>query len=462
MRRPREEKLRARRESEFLERGARADDAKTDTGPGPDARVGCPDESVLTAMKNERAERKYPVGAELSPAGGVDFRVWAPRRGLVEVLFEEGDGRSLALRPDGGGYFRGAHPTAGHLTRYWFRLDGERRVPDPASRSQPDGPHGPSQVIDARQFAWSDHGWGGVGPRGQVVYEMHVGTFTKEGTWEAAIRELPELARLGITVIEVMPIAEFPGSFGWGYDGVDLFAPTRLYGSPDDARRFVDAAHGVGLGVILDVVYNHLGPDGNYFSEFSDTYFTSRHATDWGAALNYDGEGCEGLRAFVEANAAYWIDEFHFDGLRLDATQNIYDASKDHILSVVREAVRRAARGRSTWVIGENEPQNTQLVQSIEEGGQGLDALWNDDFHHTARVALTGRAEAYYSDYGGTPQELLSALKRGFLYQGQHYSWQKKPRGTLALDLAPESLLRFWRITIRSPTRCMARASRAW
>ena len=262
-----------------------------------------------------------------------------------------------------------------------------RVISGPASRFQPCGPHGPSQVIDPDIFDWHDSQWHGVPLVGQVIYEMHLGTFTSEGTWEAASRELPELAKVGITVIEIMPIADFPGRFGWGYDGVNLFAPTRLYGTPDDCRRFVDRAHALGLGVILDVVYNHLGPDGNYLVRFSPEYFSSRYTTDWGEAINFDDEHAGPVREFFLANAAYWIDEFHLDGLRLDATQNIYDSSSDHILAAVARAVRQAAHGRATLLIAENEPQQTHLVRPPAQGGYGLDALWNDDFHHSAMVA---------------------------------------------------------------------------
>jgi maltooligosyltrehalose trehalohydrolase len=388
--------------------------------------------------------RRFPIGAERVATGGVDFRVWAPKRSRVEAVFADDATPSLPLKAEGNGYFRGVSPNAAPASRYRFRLDGgETLFPDPASRRQPTGPHGPSEVIVADTFPWTDAEWRGVSRTGQVFYEIHLGTFTSAGTWEAAAAELGELARLGVTVIEVMPIGDFPGRFGWGYDGVNLFAPAGIYGSPDDARRFVDKAHGVGLGVILDVVYNHLGPDGNYLGAFSDTYFTDRYKTDWGPALNYDGDGSEGVRTFVATNAAYWVNEFHFDGLRLDATQNIYDTSEPHILRDVAAAVHGAARGRKTFIVAENESQKAQLVRPVERGGYGLDALWNDDFHHTARVALTGRREAYYTDYLGSPQELISALKRGFLYQGQHYSWQKAARGTASLDLEPNQLVTF-------------------
>jgi maltooligosyltrehalose trehalohydrolase len=272
---------------------------------------------------------------------------------------------------------------------------------------------------------------------------MHLGTFTPTGTWEAASRELPALAELGVTVLEIMPIADFPGRFGWGYDGVDLFAPTRLYGTPDDCRRFVDRAHALGLGVILDVVYNHLGPDGNYLAQFSPEYFSTRYSTDWGQAINYDDAHAGPVREFFIANAGYWIEEFHFDGLRLDATQNIYDTSAEHILTAIARRVRQAAGGRATLLVAENEPQHTRLVRPPERGGYGLDMLWNDDFHHSAMVALTGRTEAYYSDYRGTPQEFISALKWGYLYQGQWYKWQKQRRGTPGLDLTPAAFVTY-------------------
>jgi maltooligosyltrehalose trehalohydrolase len=376
------------------------------------------------------------VGAELQPASGVHFRVWAPRRKRVDVIVEgERDARPLA--PEGNGYFSGAVAEAAAGTRYRYRLDGGAAFPDPVSRRQPEGPHGPSEVVDPDAFPWSDGAWRGVSIAGQVVYEMHVGTFTREGTWEAAARELEYLADLGITVIEMMPVAEFPGRFGWGYDGVDLFAPTRLYGAPDDLRRFVDRAHGCGIGVILDVVYNHLGPDGNYLKEFAPDYFSDRYQNEWGEPLNFDGPGSGPVREFFVANAGYWIDEFHMDGLRLDATQQIFDASRVNVQQEITQQVRAAARGRGTIVVAENEPQDVKLVKPVDKGGYGMDALWNDDFHHSARVALTARNEAYLSEYLGRPQEFISAVKYGYLYQGQRYAWQKKRRGTAGLTLSP-------------------------
>ncbi|MBX3441082.1 MAG: malto-oligosyltrehalose trehalohydrolase [Planctomyces sp.] len=376
---------------------------------------------------------------------GVAFCVWAPRRRSVSAVLETPEGPldvPLTRQADGcfAGFLRDVR--AGH--RYWYRLDDDRRLyPDPRSRFQPEGPHGPSEIIDPHAFPWTDAGWRGCGLAGQVIYELHIGTFTPEGTWAAARDKLPLLADLGATLLEVMPIADFTGDFGWGYDGVNMYAPCRLYGRPDDFREFVDAAHRLGIGVLLDVVYNHFGPDGNYHQAFSRDYFTDRYRTDWGEALNFDGVNSEEVREFVIRNAVYWIDEFHLDGLRLDATQSIFDSSDEHILTALTRAAREAAGQRSIVVVAENEPQHVEHIVPAEQGGYGLDALWNDDLHHTAMVALTGHAEAYYSDYRGTPQEFLSALKWGYLFQGQRYTWQGKRRGTPTLRMPPAAFVAF-------------------
>jgi len=390
----------------------------------------------------ESSPRRLPIGAEPRPDGGIHFRLWAPRCREVEVEVEGLDPAIMTAEPDG--YFSCLVHTARAGMRYRFRLDrGERALPDPASRFQPEGPHGPSEIIAPGAYAWSDRAWRGVPRERLVIYELHVGTFTEEGRWQAATRELPALAELGVTCVELMPVAEFSGRFGWGYDGVNLFAPTRLYGRPDDFRHFVDAAHALGIAVILDVVYNHLGPDGNYLTAFAPGYFTDRYANEWGEAINFDGANCGPVREFFLANAGYWIDEYHLDGLRLDATQQIFDRSDDHILAAIVRRVRQAAPGRITFVVGENEQQEARLVRPPEAGGYGLDALWNDDFHHSAMVALTGHHEAYYSDYRGRPGEFVAAAKYGFLYQGQRYQWQKKARGTPSLDLAAECFVVF-------------------
>jgi maltooligosyltrehalose trehalohydrolase len=404
--------------------------------------------------------RRLPVGAEVQPhAKGVHFRVWAPEHKSIEVVIEcnepkaedfrhmgfRSETKTFSLEPEAHGYFSGLVEETEDGSLYHYRLENGELCPDPASRFQPQGPNGPSQVVDPGRFRWTDNEWKGSSLKGQVLYEMHIGTFTQEGTWEAAAQELPELADLGITAVELMPIAEFPGRFGWSYDGVDLFAPTKLYGKPDDLRRFVDRAHSVGIGIILDVVYNHLGPDGNFLLKFSKNYFTDIYTTDWGTSINFEGESSGHVKGFITANAGYWIDEFHMDGLRIDATQNIYDSSppSDHIFTQIVRRVREAARGKATIIIAENEPQESMLVRPPEHGGFGMDAVWNDDFHHSAMVALTGHNEAYYTDYLGKPQELISAIKWGYLYQGQRYKWQKKRRGRPALDIEPAAFVVF-------------------
>ncbi|MEO8480909.1 MAG: malto-oligosyltrehalose trehalohydrolase [Acidobacteriota bacterium] len=383
--------------------------------------------------------RACPVGAEIQPAG-VHFRVWAPNHLRVEIQIETDP--PIALRSEGNGYFEGLIQGSVAGDRYRITVDDSSPLPDPASRFQPDGPHGPSAVVAPGTYRWTDDGWPGIRRSELVVYEIHIGTFTADGTWQAAARELAALAELGVTCVEIMPVADFAGDFGWGYDGVNLFAPTRLYGAPDDFRDFVDTAHHLGIGVILDVVYNHFGPDGCYLAPFTRAYFGD-DGNEWGQGINFDGPLSAGVREFFVSNAAYWIREFHLDGLRIDATQAIHDRSTPHILAEVTAAVRQAADGRATWVVGESEPQDSELTSSIDTGGQGLDALWNDDLHHAAMVAATGRREAYYTDYAGSPQEFISAAKYGFLYQGQWYSWQDKGRGTPALRHPADAFVAF-------------------
>lgn len=379
-------------------------------------------------------KRRRRVGAEIVQ-GGVHFCVWAPAHQQVTLVVGR---RDLAMERDAEGYFSAFLSGAGAGTLYQFRPGSdEGAFPDPASRFQPDGPHGPSMVIDPSTFRWKNEG-PGVERKGTVLYEMHIGTFTREGTWRAAITHFPRLAKLGVTCIEMMPVHEFPGTFGWGYDGVGIWAPTHLYGEPDDLRAFVDAAHATGLAVILDVVYNHLGPDGCFLTKFTPHYFTERYVNDWGEAVNFDGPDSSGVREFFIENAAYWIDEFHFDGLRLDATQSIHDSGDPHVMTEICAAARHSARGRDLLIVGENERQDVVLLDQY-----GLDMLWNDDWHHSTHVAATGKSEAYYTDYAGSPQEFISMAKFGFLYQGQYYRWQKGRRGTPSLDIPPERLITY-------------------
>jgi maltooligosyltrehalose trehalohydrolase len=389
-------------------------------------------------------QRRFPIGAEIAGGGRTHFRVWAPNARELEVVIENGGELTFhSLHPEEDGYFAGETP-AGAGTDYWFRLNGGGELyPDLVSRFQPAGPLGPSRVIDPATFPWTDEKWTGLSRNGQVMYEMHIGTFTRDGTWQAAARELPELARMGVTCIEMMPVNDFPGPFGWGYDGVDLFAPNGHYGTPDDLRKFIDQAHANGIGVILDVVYNHAGPAGNFFRVFADEYFSEKYECEWGLPFNLDGEHCGPVREFFLTNVRYWVEEFHMDGFRIDATQAIFDDSEEHLLSAITREARRQAGKRQLFIVGENEPQLTKLLRPVSEGGNGLDALWNDDFHHTALVALTGRDEAYYTDYRGTPQEFISCAKYGYLFQGQFYRWQKKRRGTPAFGLEPAQFIAF-------------------
>ncbi len=394
------------------------------------------------------AKRRYPIGAELIGENETHFRVWAPRAQQLDLVIEESAAKNAKrafhpLEADEGGYFFGvANVSAG--ARYRFRVNNaENFHPDPASRFQPHGPHGSSCVVDPTKFQWTDAEWPGTKLKGQIIYEMHIGTLTKEGTWQAAAAQLAELARIGITVIEMMPIADFPGKFGWGYDGVDLFAPTHLYGTPDDLRAFVNHAHSLGLGVILDVVYNHFGPDGNYLGVYSNDYLTRDKENDWGDSINFDGPNSGPVREFSITNGRYWIDEFHFDGFRFDATQSILDNSDEYIVGAIGRAARKAAGARSIILVAESERQEGKLIRPRSEGGDDLDAVWNDDFHHSAVVALTQKREAYYTDYVGSPQEFISASKYGYLFQGQPYVWQEAPRGTPTFGASPEAFVAF-------------------
>lgn len=386
--------------------------------------------------------RNYPIGAELAPGKGVHFRVWAPDHKKVELVLENVAKEPVFynMHPEREGYFSYFAEEAKATTHYRFRLSNSKHwYPDPASRYQPNGPSGTSEVIDP-SFNWKDENWEGLQSHGQVAYEMHIGTFTRLGTFASAMKELPRLADLGITFVEILPINDFPGHFGWGYDGVNLYAPTHLYGTPNDVKKFVDKAHSLGIGVVLDVVYNHMGPEDNTIIQFAKEYISKTYSTDWGQAINFDSKPS---REFFLTNARYWIEEFHFDGLRVDATPWFFCSSPVHILAELTQVAKAAGKKKNILMIGENEPQDTKLLHSYETGGYGFDMLWNDDFHHTSRVRLTGKREAYYTDYLGSPQEFISLVKYGFLYQGQYYVWQEKPRGTPDLNIPHQSLVVF-------------------
>lgn len=375
------------------------------------------------------------LGAYVRP-GGVYFRVWAPDHRTLSVVLQQTVICPLKRGP--GGYFSGFVAGAGPGMRYRYRLPDGSQFPDPASSYQPEGPHGPSEVVDARRFRWTDRAWRGLTLERQVFYELHVGAFTPEGTLDAAARRLPDLKRLGVTAVELMPVNEFAGRRNWGYDGVGLFAPFHGYGDYEALKRFIDRAHAIGLGVLLDVVYNHLGPDGCYHAQFSRDYFKP-NTTEWGQELNFDGRRSAGVREFFIQNAAYWVREFHADGLRLDATQNIRDRRRPHVLAEIGARARLAAKGRRILLVAENDAEDPRCLEPVQRGGFGLDAVWNDDHHHAMRVAMTGKAPAYYADFTGHAGELVSAARKGYLYRGQDSVYQKRPRGGVTPLPAPLS-----------------------
>lgn len=373
----------------------------------------------------------------LADGGGTWFRVWAPRADRVEVVLADGD-RVEALTGDGAGYHLGRVEGVGPGDRYRYRLhlpDGEvLERSDPASRWQPEGLHGPSAVDDPN-FAWTDAAWCPAPLHEQVIYELHVGTFTPEGTFEAIIPRLSELADLGVTALELMPIWQFPGERNWGYDGVLPYAPQHSYGGPEGLRRLVDAAHAAGLGVILDVVYNHYGPEGNHLADFGP-YLTDRYDTPWGQAVNVDGPGSDPVRRFAVENAARWVRDFHIDGLRLDAVHAIVDTSAVHLLEELTAAVHREAErlGRRAYVIAESELSDPRLVRVPEVGGYGLDGQWLDDVHHALHVAQTGERTGYYEDYVGL-SDLAAILRDRFAYAGRYSPHRERTVGRPARDV---------------------------
>lgn len=370
---------------------------------------------------------------------GTYFLVWALGRARAEV--EVMGKAAVPLNDLGEGYFGDFIEGVTTGSRYWFRLDGGDLVPDLASRCQPDGNDGPSVVV-ANDFPWTDAHWVGVPNVDQVIYELHIGTFTEAGTWTSAAAKLGHLQSLGVTVIQVMPVGTFSGVFGWGYDTTLPYAPFAAYGTVDEMRAFVDAAHGIGIGVILDVVYNHVGL-GDHYRAYSDHYFASRYENEWGASFNFDGEGARAVRDFIIQNAVYWIKEFHLDGLRVDAVQAMFDSSDRHILAELTEAVHEAAKPRSAYVVVENQPQERRMIEGPGIGGFGVDAMYSDDFQHALRVAFTGHNDSYYRDYLGTPQELVSALKYGFLYQGQRSDARDEAYGTYNLETPARHFIHF-------------------
>ncbi len=392
-------------------------------------------------MQSKDQAKAPPLGATIT-ADGVWFAVWAPDAERVDLVIgrdPDGGSRELMDRNEQG-IWALLMPGLGAGALYRYSVDGSEPTPDPRSRYQPEGVHGPSEVIDLDDFEWTDGAWPGLVNQNLSFYELHVGAYTVEGTFDALIGQLPELQRLGVRVIELMPVADFPGRWGWGYDGVALFAPSRAYGRPEDLQRLVDSAHALGLGMFLDVVYNHLGPDGNYLTQYSKDYFTDHHHTPWGAAVNFDGPHSRFVRDFVIDNAIQWVRDYHFDGLRLDAIDMIRDDSSPHVLDEL-PARTRAAVDRSVLLVAEDARNEVRTVTPVAQGGHGFDAVWADDFHHDMRVFLSNAWENYFADFTGSIHELAKALNEGFIYQGQTSPSWGRPRGTVITDEAANAFI---------------------
>ncbi len=367
-------------------------------------------------------------------SSGVRFRLWAPRQRGVAVVMAQDPSRPLAMHPEGEGEFAAFADSLAAGADYWLRLDDGRRVPDPVSRWQPGGVHGPSRVVDPAAFSWTDADWRGLPIEQYLIYELHTGTFTPEGTFESIIPRLPYLRALGVTAIELMPVAEFPGGRNWGYDGVGLYAPQSTYGGPTGLKSLIDACHHTGVAVVLDVVYNHLGPEGNYLPALAP-FFNPAYRTPWGDAMNYDGAESDGVRRMVVENALYWLTEYHVDALRLDAIHGIFDFSARHILQEMAEAFHQQAQalGRFAWLIAESDLNDARVIQRPHSGGYGIDAQWLDDFHHSLHTALSDDSRGYFADFDGLPS-LRKALTNGFVYEGQHSRYRRRHHGSSSRD----------------------------
>ncbi|MBB3660858.1 malto-oligosyltrehalose trehalohydrolase [Rhizobium sp. BK650] len=383
---------------------------------------------------------EYDFGPRIS-ACATQFRLWAPLQNQIALSFEEGETTDMVRSDDGWHRCEVGSPRPG--TAYSFILENGLSVPDPASRYQPRDVHGPSEVVDPDAYRWRTTDWGGRSFDDLVLYELHVGAFTQEGTFAAAIDRLDHLKSVGVTGIQMMPVADFPGRRGWGYDGVLPYAPDSSYGRPEDLKRLVDEAHARGICVFLDVVYNHFGPDGNYLPLYAPL-FTDRHKTPWGNAINYDGNGSRPIREFIIQNAIYWITDFRFDGLRLDAVHAIKDRSEEHLLHELARRVREAAGKRHVHLIVENEDNDGSLLERDEDGHpRFFSAQWNDDIHHVMHVAATGETFGYYADYGDDIAKLGRALAEGFVFQGEHMPYRGQKRGTRSSHLPPSAFVSF-------------------
>jgi maltooligosyltrehalose trehalohydrolase len=389
-----------------------------------------------------RRRHDMPFGAMPSETG-TDFHLWAPAADSVELRLDDRAAVLMDRAPDGRFSTRLTGRLTGH--RYVYAINGRTEVPDPASRFQPDGPMGASEVIDPNAYEWNDAGWNGRPWAEAVLYEIHIGAFTAEGTFRSAISKLDHLVALGVTAIEIMPVAAFPGRRGWGYDGVDLFAIHSGYGRPEDLKALVDAAHARGLMVIQDVVWNHFGPEGNFLGLYAPEFFTDAHQTPWGAAINFDRPGREVVREFYRHHALYWLEEFNVDGLRMDALHAIKDDSRPTIFEEIAQAVRTAARDRHFHMIAEDEYNRARHLERDEDGRPRIfTAQWNDDFHHPVHVLATGETQAYYTDFAERPlQQLGRALAEGFAFQGERSSVRDRSRGESSAHLPPVAFIPF-------------------
>ena len=388
-----------------------------------------------------------PFGAELTATGEVRFRLWAPAARGVELVLCDADGAAVhtaQMDPLSEGWFALVTGAAGAGSLYRYRIDGSHEVPDPASRCNPGGVHGPSEVIDPTQYAWDDAAWRAPPWHEAVLYELHVGTFNSAGTFAAVTARLAHLRRLGVTAIELMPVAAFPGTRNWGYDGVLPYAPQASYGRPAELKALIAAAHRHGLAVILDVVYNHFGPEGNYLHLYAPQFFATSHQTPWGAAINFDGAHSGTVRDFFIHNALYWLEEYHLDGLRLDAVHAIHDDSHPHIIRELAYAARGGPGSERTIYLTLENPHNTASLLGPEGAADTCDAQWNDDVHHCLHVLLTGEHEKYYADYSEAPGALLCrALAEGFAYQGERSRFAGSARGERSAHLPASAFIDF-------------------
>lgn len=389
-----------------------------------------------------------PFGAECTPDGQIRFRLWAPKAGQVNLcILQQSNDRCFPMAGCENGWYELTTNLAAPGTRYKFQIDGGIKTPDPASRFQPEDVHGSSEVVNPSSFNWDDETWRGRPWNEAVIYELHVGTFSPEGTFAGAAQRLQYLSDLGVTAVELMPLADFPGARNWGYDGVFPFAPDSRYGHPDDLKRLIQTAHRLELMVFLDVVYNHLGPEGNYLREYAPQFFTDHYRTPWGEAINYDGPDSQTVREFFIQNALYWLSEYHFDGLRLDAVHQIFDHSPRHFLNELAERVRSAfGSDRFVHLVLENDDNAARYLKRNQKHQASLyNAQWNDDFHHALHVAITGEHDGYYSDYADRPVERLGrCLAEGFDYQGQESPFRRnEKRGECSRDLPPVAFVSF-------------------